>query len=136
MATQPELDRIAMSLPEVTCHHNPGSGAEYQVRGRTFVRHREPRKDALDDAGQQLTDVIMFITADASGKLALVQGKTPFFTTAHFGGYNAVLLRQAHLSKVTLELLNEVVTEAWLARAPKALATKWLAERGALSPIA
>ena len=116
-----------MSFPGVTRHNNYEVGDEYQVFGRTFVRHREPRKDALDEAGKPLTDVIMFITSTAGTKLALVQAKNPFFTTAQLGGYNAVLLRESHLSKVSLELLEEVVTEAWIARAPKTVAAEWRA---------
>jgi hypothetical protein len=128
MASPSELERLAMSFPGVTRHNNYEVGAEYQVFGRTFVRHREPRKDAVDDAGKPLTDVIMFITLDAGTKLARVQAKNPFFTTPQFGGYNAVLLREAHLTKVSVELLEQVVTEAWVARAPKAVSTQWLAE--------
>lgn len=117
-----------MSFPGVTRHTNYEVGAEYQVYGRTFVRHREPRKDALDEAGKPFTDVIMFITADAGTKLALVQAKNPFFTTAQLGGYNAVLLRESHLGKVPVDLLEQVVTAAWIARAPKAVAQQWVSE--------
>jgi hypothetical protein len=46
-----------------------------------------------------------------------------FFTTPHFHGYPAVLVR---LSEIGLGLLDEVVTEAWLARAPKRLVRDYL----------
>jgi hypothetical protein len=39
-----------------------------------------------------------------------------FFTTSHFDGYPAVLAR---LERLAIEELTELVTEAWLARAPK-----------------
>ena len=42
-----------------------------------------------------------------------------FFTTPHFDGYPAVLVR---LERIGLEDLREVIVEAWLARAPKRLA--------------
>jgi len=49
------------------------------------------------------------------------------FTTPHFDGYPAVLVR---LPDAELDLLEEIVTEAWLARAPKRLAAAFLEARG------
>ena len=48
-----------------------------------------------------------------------------FFTTPHFDGYPAVLVR---LDKITVEDLEEVIVEAWLCRAPKKLAEKYTDE--------
>src|SRR5436190_23629500 len=39
-----------------------------------------------------------------------------FFTTSHFKGYPAVLVR---LDRISVADLEEVVTEAWLVRAPR-----------------
>ena len=50
-----------------------------------------------------------------------------FFTTPHFDGYPAVL---AELDKLSLSTLEELITDAWLARAPARLARSYL-ERGA-----
>jgi hypothetical protein len=50
-----------------------------------------------------------------------------FFTTPHFDGHPSVLIR---LPDIGLELLEEVVTEAWLACAPDRLVRDFLAERG------
>ncbi|HKP21754.1 MAG TPA: hypothetical protein VJT68_09570 [Thermoleophilaceae bacterium] len=49
-----------------------------------------------------------------------------FFTTPHFDGHPSVLVR---LPEIERDLLEEVVTEAWLASAPKRLARDLLAER-------
>ena len=46
-----------------------------------------------------------------------------FFTTPHFDGYPAVLVR---LDEIALEDLEEVIVEAWLARAPKRLAQEYV----------
>jgi hypothetical protein len=46
-----------------------------------------------------------------------------YFTTSHFEGYAAVLVR---LDRISVEDLHEVVTEAWLARAPKRLVDAYL----------
>jgi hypothetical protein len=49
-----------------------------------------------------------------------------FFTTPHFDGYPAVLVL---LDKIDVDGLDEVIVEAWLARAPKRLADDYLASR-------
>jgi hypothetical protein len=50
-----------------------------------------------------------------------------FFTTPHFHGYPAVLVRLADISSAELE---ELIVEAWLARAPKRLAKDYLDSTG------
>ena len=54
------------------------------------------------------------LLADASGV---------FFTTPHFDGYPAVLVRLDAIAPADLE---EVVTEAWLCRAPKRAVKEFL----------
>jgi hypothetical protein len=53
-----------------------------------------------------------------------------FFSTPHFDRYPAVLVR---LDRITLEVLREVVVEAWLARAPRRLA-EGLGRQGVVPP--
>jgi len=48
-----------------------------------------------------------------------------FFTTSHFDGYPAILVR---LDRIAVAVLREVIVEAWLARAPKALARAYVEE--------
>jgi len=124
-----DIHEIAMSLPEVTVGEAGGARPAYKVKDRSFVIHRGPRKDAVDPkTGERLTDVVMFTVPTAQDKEALVgDPSTPFFTTDHFKGYNAVLLRLAQVGQLTRDELAEVVTDAWLARAPKRLARTWLA---------
>jgi hypothetical protein len=50
-----------------------------------------------------------------------------FFTTPHFDGYAAVLVR---LDRISAEDLDELVVEAWLARAPKRVVDAFLEESG------
>jgi hypothetical protein len=63
--------------------------------------------------------------ADEGVKFALI-AKEPdvFFTTPHFDGYPTALVRQAAIESAEL---REVVTEAWLAQAPKTLVKAFLA---------
>ncbi|TWE11296.1 YjbR protein [Rudaeicoccus suwonensis] len=105
----------------------------YAVRGKTFAAFREPRKDAVDADGQLMEDVIVIRTAGQEDKAALLQSGPPWFTTAHFDGYAAVLVRSRDLDQLTVEELTEVITDAWVAKAPKRLASAYLAtldERG------
>lgn len=48
-----------------------------------------------------------------------------FFTIPHFDGYPAVLVR---LDLISHDQLREIVTDAWLVRAPKRAAREWLAQ--------
>jgi hypothetical protein len=46
-----------------------------------------------------------------------------FFTTPHFDGYAAVLVR---LEQISLDELEELIVEAWLVRAPKRVAKVYI----------
>ncbi len=61
-------------------------------------------------------------------KEALLQSKPRvYFTTPHFDGYPAVLVRLGAIDRSELE---ELLAEAWLCRAPKRLAREFLEVRG------
>lgn len=53
----------------------------------------------------------------------LVDDPDVFFTTPHFDGYAAVLVR---LDVIALEELTEVTVEAWLSSAPSRLAKQYI----------
>ena len=82
--------------------------------------------DALGDAAP--TGAIIGVRVSDEGvKHALIADNPDvYFTTPHFDGYAAVLVRLAAISRPELE---EIVTEAWLDRAPRRLAKEWLAHR-------
>ncbi len=124
-----DIDALAKALPEVATATMWGDRPAYQVKGRTFVLWRGPRKDALGEDGERLEDVVMFAVPGPQEKAAMLASGPPWFTTPHFDGYNAVLVQEAHLGQVSLEELREVVEDAWLAKAPKRLAAQWLASR-------
>jgi len=50
-----------------------------------------------------------------------------YFTTPHFDGYPAVLVR---LAEIGVPELEELLTDAWLAQAPKSLAKAFLQNDG------
>lgn len=120
-----------MALPEVAVRRTWGDRPAYAVKGKNFVVFREPRPDAIDpDTGGRMEDVVVITVPDESAKEALVQSNGPWFTTPHFTGYNAVLVRQRDLHTITRDELAEVVTDAWAARAPKRLAKDYFEGRG------
>ncbi|ORM33177.1 MmcQ/YjbR family DNA-binding protein [Williamsia sp. 1135] len=119
-----DIEDIALSLPGAELV--PGEYPQFQVRKKTFTCHRSPRPDAVDPAtGERLTDVLLFWVPDEEDKVALVSGDGPFFTTPHFNGYNAVLLRLVHLGQLTRDELEEVIVDAWHCRAPATLRREW-----------
>jgi hypothetical protein len=95
-----------------------------------FCFHRSQRPDAVDqDTGERLDDVFVFRVADLDVKeLLLADPRGVFFTTPHWNGYAAVLLRIPDLEQIERDELRELVIEAWLTRARKRVATAWLAE--------
>jgi hypothetical protein len=123
-----DLDEIALSLPEVTREPAEGGRPAYLVMGRTFAFARGPRKDAFDPVTGEPYDDVLAFSCSAEDKEAMVgDDSSPWFTTPHWNGYNAVLLLERDLPKVTVAELREVLTDAWLAKAPKRLAAAFVA---------
>lgn len=126
-----DLDQIARSLPLVSRQESPDGRPSYKVKGVLFCCHRGQRPDAVDERGRRLDDVLMFRVADPEAKAALLADPTsPYFTTPHFDGYPAVLLRIKDLRRLDHDELFELLADAWLSRAPKRAAAAWLREHG------
>ena len=125
-----DLDEIALGMPEATKEVDDGRPA-YNVHGKMFCFHRGPRKDAVDaETGERLADVLAFRVADLGVKeLLLSDARGIYFTTPHWNGYSAVLMRIPDLKQLDRDELRDLVEEAWLTRAQKRLAKPWLAER-------
>ena len=71
----------------------------------------------------------MFRVADLGVKeLILADDRGLYFTTRHFDGYPAVLLRIRDLGAIDREELHDMLAEAWLTRVQKRVAKAWLAE--------
>jgi hypothetical protein len=126
-----DLDELALAMPQATKEISDGRPA-YFVHGKLFCFHRGRRRDAVDpETGDRLADVLMFRVADLDVKeLMLADDRGIFFTTPHFNGYAAVLMRIPDLARVDREELGDLVAEAWLTRAQKRVAKAWLDEHG------
>ncbi len=132
MTTMADLDELALSLPRATKTVSDDGRPFYSVNGKLFCLHRSRRPDAVDpETGERLDDVLMFRVEDLGVKeLVLADERGIFFTTKHFDGYPAVLVRIPDLARIDREELRDLVVEAWLTRAPKRVAKAWLAEHG------
>ena len=130
MATLADLDELALALPETTKKVSDDGRPAFKVHGKLFCCHRGRRPDALDAAtGERLDDVLMFRVADLDVKeLLLADERGIFFTTPHFDGYAAVLVRIPQLARLERDELADLVAEAWLTRAQKRVTKAWLAK--------
>jgi hypothetical protein len=124
-----DLDKLALALPQTTKEVSEGRPA-YRVHGKLYCCQRGRRPDAIDpDTGERMDDVLMFRVADQDVKeLLLADDRGIYFTTPHFDGYPAVLIRVPQLQRLDREELADLVAEAWLTRAQKRVAKAWLAE--------
>ena len=132
MATMADLDALALAMPEATKEVSDDGRPSYLVHGKMFCFHRSRRPDAKDpETGERFDDVLMFRVADLEEKeIVLADDRGVYFTTPHFRGYPAVLLRIPDLARIDRDELFELVAGAWLTRAQKRLAKAWLAEHG------
>ena len=132
MTTMADLDTLALALPQVTKEVSEDGRPSYLVHGKMFCFHRSRRPDAVDpDTGERMDDVLMFRVENLDVKeLILADDRGLFFTTPHFNGYPAILMRIPDLKKIDRDELRDLVAEAWLTRAQKRVAKAWLAEHG------
>ena len=136
MATMADLDELAMAMPQTTKEVSEDGRPAYRVHGKRYLIHRRRRPDAVDpQTGERLDDVLMFRVEDLGVKeLMLSDARGLYFTTPHFDGYPAVLVRIPDLARFDLGELGDLVAEAWLTRAQKRLASAWLEEHGETGP--
>ncbi len=120
MATWEDVRRIALALPE-TSERLSRDLSQWRVKDKLFVWERPLRRADIEALGDNVPDgPILGARVEHSGAKEALLADDPdlFFTTPHFDGYPAILVR---LDEITVEDLDEVIVEAWLARAPKRL---------------
>jgi hypothetical protein len=124
MASWADVSRVVATLPET----EETSPRTWRVRKKLIVWERPLRPadyEALSDDAPA-GDILGARVADEGVKFALVaDDPAVFFTTPHFDGYPMVLVRLAAIGESEL---TELVTDAWLAQAPKTLVKKFLSE--------
>ena len=125
MADWDDVRRLALGLPETTEGSAHGN-ISWRVRDKGFVWERPLRQSdraALGPAAP--TGPILGARVEHLGakEAMLADGPPGIFTRPHFDGYPAILVE---LDRIELADLEEIVVEAWLARAPKRLVKEYL----------
>jgi hypothetical protein len=125
VATWEDVRRIALALPE-TSEALSRDQRHWRVKDKGFAWERPLRRSDLEALGDRAPGgPILGARVEHLGAKEALLADDPgvYFTTPHFDGYAAVLVR---LDRIALDDLSELIAEAWLARAPKRLAKAYL----------
>jgi len=119
MATQEDVRRLALALPETTEGEDRFA---FSVAGRpkpkgfawVWMERVEPKQPKVPNP-----DVLAVRVAnDDEKQVLLAADPDTFFTEPHYNGFPAVLVR---LAAIDVDELEELLTDAWRCQAPKAL---------------
>lgn len=125
MATWEDVRRLALALPETDEYVSRGVPT-WRVKQKAFVWDRPLGKADRSALGAAAPEgpVLGALVADLGVKEALLADDPEvFFTIPHFDGYPAVLVL---LERIEAGELEEVIVDAWLARAPVRLRKAYL----------
>jgi hypothetical protein len=128
MADWDDVKRLALALPE-SDERISRERRQWRVKDKLFVWERPLRPKEVEELGEDAPagPVLGARVEHLGAKEALIaDDRSVYFTTSHFKGSAAILVR---LERISLAELEEVVVEAWLARAPKRAMEAFLAER-------
>jgi hypothetical protein len=115
-------------LPLTTADSSRGQNV-WCVKGKGFVWERPLRRGDIQALGAAAPDgpILCAYVEDVGVKeVLLAEEPTVYFTTPHFNGYPAILVR---LERIAVDELRDLIVEAWLVRAPKRVAADYLAGR-------
>lgn len=125
MASWDDVARIALDMPEAT-ERQSRDMRQWRVKDKLFVWERPLRRsdlEALGDAAPSGPILGARVEHEMAKEALIADDPSVFFTTPHFDGYPAILVQ---LDKISPEDLDEVIVEAWLARAPTRLVKAYL----------
>jgi hypothetical protein len=123
-----DVRRIALELPQ-TAERSSRGLASWRVRDKLFVWERPLRPADIRALGDGApTGPILGARVEHLGAKEALLADDPgvYFTTPHFDGYAAVLVR---LDVIASDELEQLVVEAWLASAPKRVAKEFIDSR-------
>ena len=126
MASWEDVARLALAMPGSSERLSRGL-RQWRVSDKLFVWERPLRRADLEALGAAAPDgpIMGARVEHLVAKEALIAADPDvFFTTPHFDGFAAVLVR---LDRIGPGDLEEVVVEAWLARATPRAAAEYLA---------
>jgi hypothetical protein len=125
VASWDDVRGIALALPE-TGERVSRDRCQWLVKDKLFVWERPLRPKEVKALGAAAPDgPILGARVEHVGAKEALLADDPriFFTTPHFDGFPAILVR---LDRIATDDLEEVVTEAWLVRAPRRLVDAYL----------
>lgn len=132
MADWEDVRRLALALPATSERISRGL-RQWVVKDKLFVWERPLRRPDLAALGPAAPDGPILgarVEHLVAKEAMLADPSGVFFTTPHFDGYPAILVRIGDLARIDRDELRELVAEAWLTRAQKRVAKAWLAEQG------
>lgn len=116
MPTFEDVRRLGQALPGVEEAPSYRGMPALKVRGKPFCRLWSPREHDRD--GVHDTEVLVVFCDPEKKDMLLEASGGVLFSTAHYDGYPAMLVR---LADVDLALLAEVLEDSYRSRAPKHL---------------
>jgi hypothetical protein len=104
VATEDDVRRIALSLPETT--EKPWFGTPgFRVKDKGFLRIRTEAEGGL----------VVFVSDLGEKEALLASEPEKFFSTPHYDGYPAVLV---NLPAIGVGELHELIADSWILKAP------------------
>ena len=126
MASWRDVSRYALALPATSEELSSQGLRQWLVQTKMFAWERPLRRSDLEALGKDAPKgaILGLRTTDLEMKeMLLASDPNAYFTTPHFNGYPAVLVR---LATIAPKALRDALLEAWLTRAPKRLAASYL----------
>jgi hypothetical protein len=127
VATWDDVANIVGDLPLI----EERSPHEWRI-GKKLIAWERPLRQSDREALTRLGieppegDILSVRVADEGVKFALIADEPGmYFTTPHFDGYPAVLVKLGEIDELGL---RELIVEAWLTQAPKRLVEEFLGE--------
>lgn len=129
MATLDDVAKIVSSLPGTEETSSATGLRWWVVRSKTIAWERPLRKsdlaalEAVGDTTRNKGTTLGVWLPDLLMKASLLSASPSiFFTTPHFDGHPSVLVS---LSRIGVQALRPLLTDAWLGRAPKRLVAEF-----------
>jgi hypothetical protein len=127
VATWADVRQLALDLPEAV-EDRSGSTTAWRVGSKAFAWERVLRRGEREHLGDAAPDgpALGLRTADVETVDALLAARPGvFLAVAGYGIHPMVLV---HVERASFDDLDEAITDAWLARAPRRLTRPFLAE--------
>ncbi len=133
MSSWQDVRRLALDLPGAV-EDASGETTAWRVGRRAFAWERRLRPGEVRLRGDAAPSgpALGLRVPDLAARAAwLAEQPQAFFLVPHYEPYPMVLV---HVERVPYDVLDEALTESWLARAPRRVARAYLSERGLDAP--